>query len=319
MHYKLELSSHDLAVAVGIKTDLIRPIPRAELLVRMAEIKRYLADHLQILGGPATCQRGTTALDLTKLPETVIARLQYRCPSAAKRLRVIYTVFFDIDPKHRAIGSIDVGTGPEQFLFEPGLNDIEVGFGQAPAARNPWQTAWRYGRLGFSHIIGGYDHLLFLLTLLLVSTRFTMLIKIVTAFTLAHAVTLSLAWFDLVALPSRAVEIVIAFSIVYVAAENLSGRRLAKRWLIAWVFGLAHGLGFFYALRAIAFPGSAAVVPLLSFNFGVEAGQVALLVFFYPLQRLIFSQPWYDRAMRLASLAILLLAIVWIIQRSVNP
>lgn len=316
--YELTVSAHDLAVAVGIETDLIAPVPRQALAAREADIGRYVGDRLYFEGSGARCVQKNSAIDLNNLPDTVILRLAYVCPAGSSAVRLSYSVFFDIDDNHRAIGTIDAGGGVQEFLFEPGLNDIEVAVEGPSPEVDPWHTAARFLMLGIEHIVTGYDHLLFVLALLLVSVRFMNLLKIVTAFTLAHAVTLSLAWFGIIDLPSRLVEVVIAISITYVAAENVLGRRLARRWFIAFGFGLVHGLGFFGILRQIVLPGSGAVIPLVAFNLGVEAGQVAILAVFYPLQRLVFEKPWYDRAMRVCSAAILLLAVIWIVQRSLT-
>ncbi len=315
--YRLAVSAHDLAVAVGIETDLIAPVPRDALAAREADIRRYIGDRLRLEGNGERCIEKSSTIDLENLPDTVILRLAHVCPPGSTVVRLSYTVFFDIDANHRALGSIDAGGGPQEFLFEPGLNDIEVAVEGPPPEADPWQTAARFLMLGIQHIVTGYDHVLFVLALLLVSAQFLNLLKVVTAFTLAHAVTLSLAWFGFIDLPSRLVEVVIAISIAYVAAENLIGLRLARRWMIAFGFGLVHGLGFFGILREIALPGSGAVIPLVAFNLGVEAGQVAILAVFYPLQRLVFEKPWYDRAMRACSAVILLLAVVWIAQRSI--
>lgn len=144
--------------------------------------------------------------------------------------------------------------------------------------------------LGVEHILTGYDHLLFLAALLLVCTSFREAAIIITCFTVAHSVTLALAALDVVRLPSRAVEAVIAASIVYVALENVlrfgkNRRRLAWRAGVTFAFGLVHGLGFASVLRELGLgsaPGGVAL-PLLKFNLGVETGQVVVAAVVFPL------------------------------------
>lgn len=139
--------------------------------------------------------------------------------------------------------------------------------------------------LGVRHILTGYDHLLFLFALLIVCDSFASIAKIVTCFTLAHSLTLALATLNIVQIPSRIIEPTIAASIVYVGLENIFRHGHPKgRWLLTFAFGLVHGFGFASVLREmeIAKAGSV-VVPLVSFNLGVEAGQIAVAAIILPL------------------------------------
>ena len=156
---------------------------------------------------------------------------------------------------------------------------------RAPASEIPrrqtgWSVAGQYLLLGVEHILGGVDHLLFVLALLLVTVGGAQLVKTITAFTVAHSITLGLAALGVVHVPAAPVEAVIALSIVFVAAEILRARAgepgLASRapWLIAFVFGLLHGFGFAGALGAIGLPQSHIPTALLFFNCGVEIGQL---------------------------------------------
>ncbi len=141
--------------------------------------------------------------------------------------------------------------------------------------------------LGIRHILTGYDHLLFLFGLLIVSRNARSAALLITCFTAAHSLTLALSTFGLVNLQSRVVEPAIAASIVYVGIENLLGGkgRLQWRWVLTFAFGLIHGLGFASVLRemGVANAGVAAVVPLVSFNFGVEAGQLSVAAIALPM------------------------------------
>ncbi len=141
----------------------------------------------------------------------------------------------------------------------------------------------RFIGAGIEHIFLGYDHIAFLVSVVLWSRRLWPVVKIVTAFTLAHSITLSLAALDVVRIPSAVVEPAIAASIVYVAAENFLSRDVGKRWRITFCFGLIHGFGFASALQELGLPRSALVPALASFNIGVEIGQIAIVSVVMPL------------------------------------
>jgi hypothetical protein len=164
-----------------------------------------------------------------------------------------------------------------QYDGDPGLVRLDPRWHQA---------AWRFVELGFFHILDGIDHLLFVLCLVIPLRRFGPLIAIVTSFTVAHSITLiasavglapSALWFP------PLVETLIALSIVYMAFENIVGARLERRWLLAFGFGLVHGFGFSFVLReSLQFAGSHLATSLVSFNLGVELGQVLVLVVAVP-------------------------------------
>lgn len=139
--------------------------------------------------------------------------------------------------------------------------------------------------LGVEHIVTGYDHLAFLLALLLAGGSLRHNAKIITSFTVAHSLTLALATLGLVNISPGIVEPVIAASVVFVGVENLFARRLTARWLVTFVFGLVHGLGFASALRELGVGGSVShvAIPLLSFNLGVELAQIAIAALVLPL------------------------------------
>ncbi len=178
-----------------------------------------------------------------------------------------------------------------EFRGDPGLVDLDPSW---------TQSALRFVRLGFEHILEGYDHLLFLLCLVIPFRRFLALIPVVTAFTAAHSVTLiasaygmgpSALWF------APAVETAIAVSIVYMALENIVREKgVEHRWLVAFAFGLVHGFGFSFALReSLQFAGEHLLTSLLAFNVGVEIGQVLVLLVAIPLLDLLFRRVVAER------------------------
>lgn len=315
VRYSLSVSAHDLAVAVGIPTDLIAPVPRAAFAERAAAIGAYFADRVSLSADGAPCAGSEPRLDFAQLPDSVAVRIDFRCAAPPRRLRIAYGVFFDIDPGHRGIGALDFGDGPAQeFLLDRSAPEVEL-------ARAPQDAPWyrhfpRMLLLGIEHILAGADHVLFLVALLLVDARLVALVKVVTAFTLAHSLTLSLAWFGAIDLPVRLVESLIALSIAYVAVENLLGHGARHRWLVAFGFGLVHGLGFFGVLRELDLARGDALTTLLGFNLGVEVGQLAVVSAAWPLLAWAARLDWYGRVMAAGSAAILALAGFWFVERA---
>jgi hydrogenase/urease accessory protein HupE len=177
--------------------------------------------------------------------------------------------------------------------------------------------------LGIKHILTGYDHLLFLFGLLIVSTRFLDSLKIITFFTLAHSITLAVATFNLIEIPSRIVEPAIAASIVYVGAENLwrGGKAPKGRWLLTFAFGLIHGFGFASVLRemGIASGQGGILVPLVSFNLGVETGQIMVAAVVLPLFWWMRThKAFVQRGVPACSILIALAGAYWLVQRVVG-
>ena len=173
---------------------------------------------------------------------------------------------------------------PYEFAGDPGVVRLDPRWHQA---------AWRFVELGFSHILDGTDHLLFLLCLVIPFRRFRVLVPVVTAFTAAHSLTLAASAFNLA--PDALwfpplIETLIAASIVYMALENIAAARSAgRRWMMAFGFGLVHGFGFAFALRqTLQFAGSHLLVSLVSFNLGVELGQLAVLLLMMPALEALF-------------------------------
>jgi hydrogenase/urease accessory protein HupE len=191
------------------------------------------------------------------------------------------------------------------------------------AAPNWLDTARTYFLLGVEHILLGIDHLLFVLALLLLVRNTWMLLKVITAFTVAHSITLAVAALDIAHIPQAPVEAVIALSIMFVAAETLPQKRnehvLASKapWVIAFAFGLLHGLGFGGALKEIGLPQSDVPLALLTFNLGVETGQVLFVIAVLGLKAVFdmvleFKRPWARTAI---GYGIGSLAAVWFVQR----
>jgi hypothetical protein len=178
-------------------------------------------------------------------------------------------------------------------------------------------TSWLgFVAMGVEHIVGGIDHLLFLAALLALARGLWPTVKIVTAFTVAHSVTLSLAALGLVNVPAAIVEPLIAASIVWVAVENLVAPAGAgRRWIIAAVFGLVHGLGFASALTELDLSREALLRALIGFNVGVELGQLAFVAVFLPPFIWASRPGLLPRLPQLLSLVVALLGAVWLVER----
>jgi len=198
----------------------------------------------------------------------------------------------------------------------------------ASAASEPSKSASRptfgdFLKLGIGHILTGYDHLLFLCGLLVVCRRAGNIAVIVTCFTFAHTITLALAALEVVALPNRIVEPVIAATIVFVGIENLTRPDGPKyRWLLASVFGLAHGFGFAGALKAVGFGtnGTPLLMPLFSFNLGVEIGQLAVVAVVMPVLWQLGRWEWFGRyGTKIISLAVAVMGLYWLGHGLFNP
>lgn len=204
------------------------------------------------------------------------------------------------------------GTAPPPAPPGPG------GTSPAPVRGN---SAWQFIELGFTHILPkGLDHILFVLGLFLLSPQLKPLLWQVTAFTLAHSITLALAVLGIFALPGRVVEPLIALSIAVVAIENLFRQEVSPwRWVAVFGFGLIHGLGFAGVLNEVSLPRDQIGVALLSFNIGVELGQLALIALAFAATKWCEGRAWYAPWVRRpACLLIALAGAVWTVERLVQ-
>ncbi len=212
-----------------------------------------------------------------------------RFAAAAGHLRIQSGIIDRLPFGHRQMLSVRTATGQNlgERLVSAKENMLDVDLARVP--QGPSASHGRFAEfffLGVQHILTGYDHLLFLAGILIVCAGFGAAARIITCFTIAHSITLALATFNVVAIPSRIVEPMIAASIVYVGVENL-WRRGKLRWreALTFAFGLVHGLGFASVLRemGIGANNTGVAVPLFSFNFGVEAGQLLVAASVLPI------------------------------------
>jgi hypothetical protein len=304
--FDLVFSTHDVPLDVdgdGIVTD-------AEVRSRSPRLQRLFASALAVDAGGTACP--LTLVDSALVSsETVRARLEGSCPETPPvRVTVRLGVLTAVDGQNLA--TIHVGDLLVEHVFTRTDTEVVVGTATAGVAA----TFRRFFLLGVEHIATGYDHILFLLALLLVGGGLRGLVAIVTAFTVAHSVTLSLAVLDVVRLPSRLVESGIALSIAWVALENILIDRSSGRWRITFAFGLMHGFGFASILRAMQLPRAGLVASLVAFNLGVEAGQLVVVTLAYPVVAVIDRSPRRRLLVGVASGAILVVALWWFCERA---
>ncbi|MEH7084610.1 HupE/UreJ family protein [Neobacillus drentensis] len=197
---------------------------------------------------------------------------------------------------------------------EPGTEQPQPKAAQ-PVEQTSTSSWFSFFKLGMLHIITGYDHLLFLFALLLRKQTLKQYISIVTSFTLAHSITLSLAVLGWITLPSRFVEATIAFSICYVALENIFRKEIRHRWSITFLFGLIHGLGFASILKEMEIAKSHLAVALINFNLGIEAVQLAIVLLLLPLLTYLFKLKISRRFIQIGSLIIFILGAIWLVER----
>ncbi|MEO6741278.1 MAG: HupE/UreJ family protein, partial [Chthoniobacteraceae bacterium] len=266
-----------------------------------------------------------------------------RLASPAKTVALMFDIFRTFGERHSVLGVFEYRGKTTEVVFtlvEPDFL-FDVAFADpgatAPDAKTPPPPAqngegaaaarpasrrsnsddspvWRFFKLGIEHILTGYDHLCFLLALLVVS-RLRPLIAIVTSFTIAHSITLLLAAFGVVTLPTRFIECAIALTIVYVAVENLCRSSYAHRWMLTFFFGLIHGFGFANTLNPQELPLEAKAKCLLVFNLGVEAGQLAVVLVLLPLS-LVLAKWRHGRQAKMAiSVVVALLGLAWFFDR----
>ncbi|WP_165972276.1 HupE/UreJ family protein [Paenibacillus piri] len=241
-------------------------------------------------------------------------QLRYTGKQSVSGFTIEYGLLFDReDPNHLNFALILDGDDTDQTIFDSAHRSYRF------EPLNPTsltKTLWKYFMLGIEHILLGFDHLLFLFSLLLVAARYRDMLKIVTAFTVAHSITLLLASLGFINVNPVWVESAIALSICYVAVENIVSGKHAMRWLLTFMFGLVHGLGFAGALAEIGLPRNYFVGSLLTFNAGVEVGQLAIVFVVLPFLLWLRKWKWHRTVIIIGSALIFIRAFWWVLERT---
>lgn len=330
-----DIALRDLDYAIGLDTDNNGEITWGELRARHAAVAAYALAHLTLRSNGVVCPPRVTGqlVDQHSDGAYAVLRFEARCPVRIATLEATYSLFFDLDPQHKGLLRLDLpaGRGTTTAIFSPekSLQRFEL------AGTGRLQQFFDYLKNGMWHIWIGYDHILFLLSLLLPAVAyfanrrwqplenfkpaFWDVLRIVTAFTVAHSITLSLAALGVIQLPSRLVESAIALSVVLAAANNIFPLVLGRRWVVAFFFGLVHGFGFASVLADLGLPRDALVLALVGFNVGVEVGQLVIVSAFLPLAYVLRRTVFYRRFVLLGgSLGIIVVASIWLAERALD-
>lgn len=322
----LDLSIRDLALTFPLDADRDGRVTWGELQVIQPAIEAMVVQRVGVSAGGQPCRLERPELAIRRYDDGAYAAFAYpvRCMDAGD-LALDYRLLFDRDPQHRALVTTRDGAETTTGVASP----VRTIVGSGTRARHPFLD---FLREGVHHILIGYDHLAFLLSLLLpavlvrsrhawtpaphLSGALARVAAIVTAFTLAHSITLSAAALGWVTPVSRWVEAAIAASVLLAALNNVRAVVVDRAWLVAFGFGLVHGFGFAGALSELGLPVGGRVAALLGFNLGVELGQIAVVALVLPVLFLVRGRRWYARfAMPLVSLAIAALAAKWLFER----
>ena len=351
-----DIALRDLDRAIGLDANGDGHITWGEVRARHRDIAAYALSRLSVRGDGMACplEAGRQLIDNhTDGAYTVllfVADCQQNIPGS---LAVNYHLLFDIDPSHRGILTLRHQGRTGTAVLSPDSPRVSLELD----AQSYWRQFSSFLMDGIWHIWTGYDHILFLLSLLLPSVlifrapptdespvlpgpggaaaaspmvgqgewqaapslrkALVEVVKVISAFTLSHTLTLSLAVLGIVALPSRWVEAAIAASVMVAAANNIWPVVRSRIWLVAFAFGFIHGLGFASALAGLALPPAAMALAIGGFNIGVEVGQEAIVLAVMPLAFLLRGTRLYQfYILRLGSIVIVLLALVWFLQRA---
>ena len=326
-----DVALRDLDYAIGIDGNDDGTLTWGEVKAARDRIMAYAFARLALQGDDHPCgiHPGELLIDEHSDGAYAVLRFAGLCGEAAPgRMTVAYDLFADLDPQHRGLLRVDTAHGVQTAILGPGHR--EAGFMLADPA--PGGRFLHYVEEGVWHIWIGYDHILFLLALLLpavlvrrdgrwqpeASFRGVLLrvLKIVTAFTVAHSITLSLAALGVVSVPARLIESLIAASVVISALNNIVPVMRERLWMVAFGFGLVHGFGFANVLIDLELPPSDLVLGLLGFNVGVELGQLTIVAAILPLIYLWRSSWTYARlALPAGSAATCAIASLWLVER----
>jgi hypothetical protein len=326
LHVEIDVALKDVALTLPLDANRDERVTWGELQAIAPRLRSLVQARIELARGPAPCRLLPAGIGTRRYDDGTYATLVYRaqCPSTGA-LRVQYDLFFDRDPQHRALVTVRHGADVTTGIARADMRTLDLPL----AGGSPF---FQFLREGIHHILIGYDHLAFLVSLLLTSAlvrdgaawapsgsargSLSRVLGIVTAFTLAHSITLSLAALGWVVPASRWVEPAIAGSVLVAALNNVWPWATRRTWLLGFAFGIVHGFGFAGALTELGLARGQRVASLLGFNLGVEFGQLAVVVLLLPVLFALRGRRWYSRiALPAASVAIAGLASAWMLQR----
>lgn len=329
---RLDLALRDLDEVLALDRDGNGEITWGELRQSSAAVGAYATARIGVAADGRACVPAVGELQVVAHGSGTYAvlPLAYACAAPMRALSLDYRLFGDTNPMHRGLLKLESGAAVRSAVLDPGVSAPQQFVLAEPSG---WSTFATYVGQGVWHIWIGIDHILFLVALLLPTVLwreggrwvaattfgavFWDVLKVVTGFTLAHSITLTLATLGWVTLPSRPVEAVIAASVALAAANNLWPVIGGRRWMVAFLFGLVHGFGFAGALAELGLPQGALAWSLLGFNVGVELGQLAIVLLFLPVAFALRGTRFYRQAVLIGgSVLIAAVALLWFAERA---
>ena len=334
-----DIALRDLDFVLGLDGNDDGTITWGELRAKQSAVSSHALARLILQGNGQACPITGQDLLVDQHSDGGYAVILFtaHCAHPVDTLDIDYRLFFDLDRQHKGLLKLESGgatgtTVSGVFSADQPQRHFDL---SSTATKSRWQYFGEYIEQGVWHIWIGIDHILFLVSLLLPAVMLWQALKwqpvpafkpalwevlrVITAFTLAHSITLSAATLGWVSLPSRLVESVIALSVVLAALNNLLPRVVRARWAVAFGFGLIHGFGFASVLADLGLPKSALVVALLGFNVGVELGQVAIVAAFLPLAYAIRGSTFYHRVILLGGSGLIVtIASLWFAERALD-
>jgi hypothetical protein len=310
----------DRAAGVNVTNNATGMVDPRRLREAAPTFERYIAERTQVSAAGAVCPMASIRSS-AESDQGVSVLMAFECPGAAA-IRYRSTAMVDFDPAARQSVMLNAAGEFEQAaLLDQDSTEVLISGGPLHLIAD---VLWRYFVLGVEHIATGYDHILFLIAVILWARQLGALVKIVTAFTIAHSITLTLAALGWVRIAGNVIEPLIALTIIWVAVENFWSRDTARRWRWTFTLGLVHGFGFAGMLQEIGLPRGALVSSLAAFNLGVEAGQLAIVAVLLPIlllaDRLLARAPPVERRPALVyplSALIAVAGLFWLLERTV--
>lgn len=315
------LALRDLDDAVGLDSDGDGAITWGELRAAAGKVISYAQPRLRLTASGAECPAGDAGLLVDHLAGGAYVVLRYRahCPVAVETLDVTYSALFEIDSRHRGLLNLTLNGEPRAAVFSPGQPTVHFG-----AKADGATIARQFFAAGVTHLLGGADHLLFIVMLLVPAllrpdpglgglARLAGVVRVLTTFTVAHGVALTLAVLRVVAVPPEVAGPAIAFTILVTAADNIRPFLAVRREVLALGFGLVHGLAVAGGLGPLALPPGLLALALLAFNLGLEATQVLIAVAVAPIGFCLrATRPASHRVLPVLSGAAAIIAALWL-------
>ena len=327
-----DIALRDLEAAVGLDANTDGKITWGETRAKRRELEAYALGRLSLAVGEGTCVLAPSELMVDRHAGSAYAVLRFdaACPRSAGPLTLRYRLLFDIDPGHKGLLTWTGPDGPRTAILSPGDDTVVLG----SAAVSSTDELGRFFVSGFHHILQGYDHLLFVAVLLIVAPLrrvgggrwipeerpkrvIVETVRILTAFTVAHGTTLTLAVLGVIDAPARLIEPTVALTIMLAAIDNIRPILPRLRWCVAFAFGLIHGLAFASAFAPMELPPLRLALALCGFNLGIEAGQLSLALLLVPVALSMRRAASYARffAPAISALAFLI-ASSWFLDRA---